>query len=709
MNYDQFSTAVMNSIDTICYMSDTETYELLYLNKRAMTAFGTVDSDYYGKKCYEVLQGRSSPCPFCTNHLISVGEPYEWEHYNPLLNQFYQLQDFLIDVNDRKVRLEFATDITKSKLKVEALETNLDTQKTLVSCIQTLTDNVEIDDAINNLLANIGTYYNAERAYIFEFDHANNEINNTYEWCKNSTKAAITELQNLPMEVVSRWVNVFEEKGELCITSLDDEICKDDDEFKILASQGVKSLMAVPLTSIDGEIMGFIGVDDPAKQLKNVSLLSSISLFILNDLSKRRMYEKLEHLNYTDVLTGLFNRRKYTEKLRELEEFPPRQLGIIFADINGLRPINETYGQAHGDNLIMKNALVLKKIFGKNVYRLGGDEFVIFCQNVSEETFEDLIQELRKQITGNVNCNLAFGSVHKTGRINLVKEIIYAEEIMNIEKQSYYKSCSESGVFYKTGIVKTLLDEIASNKFVVYLQAKVQLSTGKIVGAEALIRKLGDDGKIIPPDKFIPIYEKEKIIRHIDLYVAEVICKTMRKWIDEGNPLKISINLSRITLLEHGIINELTQLCKKYDIPKKYFDLEVTESNNKIDNVNLTKKVMEAQQSGFSVSLDDFGAEYSNLLMLTLMDFSQIKLDKSLIEKLCVDEKSKTVVEYAIKMCNQLNIEDSLAEGIETEEQRAVLEEIECRSGQGYLFSRPIPIDDFYEILKKQRENEKNK
>ncbi len=699
------STIVADNLDALCYMADMETYDLLYLNKLCRDAFNLhEESDYLGKKCYKILQGKDKPCEFCTNALLKVGEAYKWEHYNAGVGSFYSLADYIVDVAGRKTRLEFAMDVTSHHNLINQLEANLDTQKSINNCIQTLSENLKIDEAINNMLENICEYYAAERSYIFEFDYTNNIIKNTYEWCKDPEKSEIENLQSIDMVHVERWVEKFNTTGEFYISMLHEEVDVNSTEFKILDAQGIKSLMATPFRQENGKIMGFIGVDDPTKNLNNTTLLNSVSLFIYNDLTKRRLYERLEQMNYTDTLTGCYNRTKYMQVMRDYNIEPPNKIGVVFTDINGLRPINETYGQLHGDHFILKNALLLMEIFGEQVFRLGSDEFVILCDNVTQEHFTAMLKnfELKMSLEPG-EYNMSFGSVYKEGNVNITKLITNADELMSVEKQRYYKAKFDDGIIYKAGVVETLLNELKNGQFQVYLQPKFEIDTFKINGAEALIRKKDAEGKIISPIDFVPMYENEKVVRHIDFFVLETVCKTLRKWLDEELLIKISVNLSRMTFMEKNIIDDIKNVCNKFNVPVDLIDLEITETSNKIDNLNLTNKIIEAEKAGISISLDDFGAEYSNLLMLTSLNFSQIKLDKSLIDNICTDDKSRTVVKYAIKMCKDMKMEDVLAEGVETEQQREELRQIGCKSGQGYLFSRPIPIDDFYDMYKKDR------
>ncbi len=700
MLVENYASQAMENLEFICYMSDMDTYELVYLNKIARESFNTGD-EYFGKKCYKILQGKDAPCEFCTNHIIEKGITHKWEIHNKLLNNSFSLLDSMSIINGKRIRIEVAFDITEKQEQYNKLEAELTMEKTLIACAQTLTQAYGINNAINNLLEIICEYYSAERAYIFELDWQSDSINNTYEHCVDGISAEITNLQNIPVANVTDWFEAFMEKGEFFISTLDEHYNKDDQTYKILQRQGINSLLAAPLL-MDGEILGFIGVDNPKCSHEDLDLLRSIALFVLDDLNKRKIYKDLETLSYVDGLTGVYNRNKYLETLKQYEALPPNSLGVVYADINGLKQANDTYGHLYGDIIITNCAKTMSKFFGEQVYRVGGDEFVAFCINCSQDTFETVIENLHKYIAEDDSRCMSIGSVWKTGKLNIQEAIAYSDDLMYAEKQNYYKRALGERLNYRNATVKELINEIEKGAFKVYLQAKVDLKTGKFNGAEALIRKFTPDGKMIPPDKFVPQYERDKIIRHIDFFVLEEVCKMLADWIKKGQSLKVSVNFSRITFMEHDMAYEISKICDNFDIPHNLIDIEVTESNDNIDGGLLSQKMIQLIELGFTISLDDFGAEYSNLSMLTKTEFEQIKIDKSLVDKICEDEKNCILIKHIIALIQSMNFPDSLAEGIETLEQYNTLKAIGCGSGQGYYFAKPLPMDKFEEIYLEQ-------
>ena len=697
MTYEDFSVLAMDAQENLCYIADPETYELLYCNKSMRQALG-LTCDILGQKCYKVLQGRDDVCDFCTNHLLSTEKFYHWEYYNKIYKKYFLLHDIFIIKDKRKLRLEFATDISEQKKTETELKSKLTLDKTLIRCIQTLSEQKDIQRAINNLLQVICEYYEANRAYIFEFDYTKDIINNTYEWCKSGVSAEIDNLQNIPIKYVNTWLEQFKKVGAFFISSLDAELDPDSPTYQILDQQNIKSLIAVPLFSKD-TIIGFLGVDDPTANTDDSELLRSIPLFVQDDLEKRRMITTLERMSFVDELTSLYNRNKYIVALKELESHPPASLGVVYLDVNGLKQANDTYGHEYGDELIVKAASMLRNIFTGNIFLIGGDEFVVLCRDMAQENFESCVASLRDSFKKVNTVSVSIGSSWADKPEDTSQIISQTDRLMYIDKQNYYKSMRADQASHRSEAVKELLNAIAAGQFAVHLQPQVSIADHQILGAEALVRRISPTGELISPAKFIPLYETEGIIRHLDFHVLETVCAMLHDWRTLGLELPIAVNISRITLLEYDIVNEISALCARYSVPPRLICIEVTESIRSMDMDKLASLIHQFRQMGFAVSLDDFGSEYSNLAHLISMDFSEIKFDRSLIRNLTSSSKNRIVVEHAISMCHTLPGIHTLAEGVETTEQLNLLRQYACRHAQGFFFSRPVSIDDFQRLF----------
>lgn len=685
--------AILDKTNLICYAADMETYELIYLNRATKETVGINDDSYIGKKCYKLLQGNEKPCSFCTNHKLKEGCDYRWDHYNSLLNKYFDVMDTTLNFNGRKIRLEYAVDITDKKEELFALKNKLTVEETLVRCVQTLSGDLDVQTAIYRLLSVICDFYKADRAYIFEMHKEKKLLVNTYEWCRSGIAPQIDNLGSVPLNAVDTWVEKFKELGYFYISNLNHDLSKDSLDYKILQPQGIDSLIAAPLKS-DEEISGFVGVDNPTQNIKDASLLRSISLFIMDDLKKRKTVSQLEKLSFVDDLTGLFNRHKYMNEITELSSGNGKSVGILYADINGLKAANDDYGHEYGDKLIKEAASLLLRHFSDSVYRVGGDEFVVLSYDSSSEGFEARVKNFRKAHDKQKELYMSFGSVWCADSRDISRHVSYADEIMYVDKQNYYKQSRGESKKYRASIASDLLELINNDNFTVYLQPKVKLSDSSCVGAEALLRKI-INGRVIEPHKFMHVYEKTGLISYLDMFVLEKVCKIIRQWTEQGyNLLPISVNFSRYTVMEYNIAEKMLAMCGKYDVDPQSIMIEITEHVSDIKGVALNAVLSDIKRQGFKISLDDFGSEYSSIAILGDIQFDEIKLDKSLMNK--VDESSgKEIVKHLISLCNSLKNTDTIVEGIETPQQVEILKKYNCLLGQGYLFSKPVSVKDF--------------
>ena len=696
-----FERLIINQQNLVAYATDTDTNEIIYMTQAAASLYGFEHvQDTYGKKCYELIQGLDSVCPFCTNSKLGPGQPYHWEHYNEKLQMWFDITDILVMYEGKYCRLEIARDVTAQKEKFDRVSNRLTVEETLVDCIQTLSSEADVNAAVNRFLEIIGRFYAADRAYIFEY--RKNQIKNTFEWCAPNIKPQLDLLQEIPIEYIRDWNHKFELDGEFFITSLDRDLETDSPDYRILKDQGIESLAAAPLKK-NGQIIGFLGVDNPMESTGDLSLLRSVCSFVLEEMERRRLIQNLELFSYTDLLTGLQNRNSYIKMLDRLSHQTLRSLGVIYIDINGMKKINDSNGHKYGDRVIKKVADILKSRVENSAYRVGGDEFTVICADIGKQDFQTLTEKLIRDFDRNKEYDVSIGHTWKEGNVSADEEILKADDLMYAEKQRYYHAVLQGDRMARAGIATELLRDIADHRFGVYYQPQICLKTGRIMGAEALVRKWSKRGTLILPDRFIPHYERERVICHLDLFVFETVCADWQNWKRQGIDTHISSNFSRVTLMASDIVTQIKQICRKYEVPAEKITIEVTESISKLDPQQLIDLMNQIVAEGFSVSLDDFGSKYSNLSILTTLDFNEIKFDKSLVDKLSSDAKSRIVMKNTMQICRELPMTRSLAEGIETVEQLDLLHQYHCDYGQGYYFAKPMSAESFLALLKKEQ------
>ena len=571
----------------------------------------------------------------------------------------------------------------------------------LLRLIKVLTTLPDIEDAIDCFLQELASHYQADRAYIIEYDFTRNILNNTYEWCAPGVPSEMELLQNVELSVVDEWNQRFEENGDFYISALHQQLDKNSRDYQLLEMQGITSLMAAPLIR-QGRVIGFLGVDNPMAQILSTELLRATVDFLSVELEKRRMIQLMETMASTDSLTGVKNRSSYINMLRKIEYNPPKTIGFMYADINGLNRMNEIFGYDIGDDALRKTAKILREYAGEHVYRIGGDEFAAILPETDREVFEEISRQIRSAYAQIPEYQVAVGSsfVECNGFINLQQQYSQVHELMNADKMQYYIDTRyEMGLHKRGDQILQLLKEIEEGRFRMYLQPQIDLDTGLVCGAEALVRKFDDEGRMIPPVQFVHKYEVLGLQVHLDRFALETVIRMLAGIPAEKRRGGVSVNISRSMVEMPGFSRDVELLLKKYGLEAHYLTLEITEGVAKM-GVNLLETVVrDLRNIGVKVALDDFGTEYANLSVLINIDFDEVKLDKSLIDNLCTDRKAQSVVKNVVNMCKEVGSGRIIAEGVETSEQRRIIQELNCSHGQGYLFYRPMPMQEYLEIL----------
>ncbi len=691
----------MNDIPELIYVSDVEDYDLLFLNKAGMETFH-VDS-LEGKKCYRVLQGKEAPCEFCTTPHLKEGENYTWEYTNPLTRRHYILKDRLIEWEDRPARMEIAFDTTESEKEKQQLKFTLDAEKMVTNCISALYQQNDIVETTTQVLRMFGSFLSADRTYIIYI--RDGLMYNDYGWCADGILPQKEYLQALPLSLIERWITYFNRKECIIIKDLGQLKDSEPDEYRILHGQSISSLVAAPLEE-DGKLLGYLGVDNPPpERIMNIApLLQILCYFLLLARRHAESQRQLSHMSYFDTLTSFYNRNRYIEDTNALA-YTGRPVGIAYLDVNGLKDINDQYGHEYGDKVLVECARRMRSVFmGADFYRIGGDEFVIICPGMEKDVFHSKLRELKAQFQNDPHYQAAIGSqwTHKVE--NLSQIIANADAEMYEDKKEFYRTHPVSHRYrhHSDEILhladpSVLQEEIDQNHFVVYLQPKISSSDRSAVGAEALIRYRSKSDTLVLPGNFLPLLEEAESISLIDFYVFRFVCAKLKGWIDNGRQaFPVSVNFSTASLMQPSFVEQLTAICSSYHISPRYMQIEVTERVHDMEGLDIKYLISKLRQAGFTVAIDDFGTEYANLALLSEVEFDVLKLDKSMIDNISSNPKTKAVVESISEICTKLGI-DMVAEGIETEEQFSTLRSCGVGLAQGFLFSRPISTDEYEE------------
>lgn len=422
------------------YVSDIDSNELIYMNKRARETYGVDRMEALaGKKCYEVLQNSLAPCTICNNCELKQGYFKEYQNYNPILNRHLLIKNTLLNDGGRRCRVEIAIDVTAQEMQGSMVRgyQNLEAlvNEGLRIALQTPTPN----QSIEVLLEYLGKALNSERAYVFEKNEDGRD-DNTYEWVAKGVTPEKENLQNVPAEVCADWYQSFAENKRIMIDDI--ENIREDNplQYEKLRNQSIHSLVVVPLYD-DMKAIGFYGVDNPSVgSLEYASnMLQIMGHFIVSAIKRRNLVRELEEMSFHDQLTGLGNRHLmnvYTEDMSGWET-----LGVVYCDVTGLKHVNDTKGHGEGDKLIIRACESLKRVFGDyGLFRIGGDELLALCPQIDNERLKQKISELREDIRRS-SVSMAIGAVWENHVGNDIdKVLVSAEALMYEDKAAYYRA-----------------------------------------------------------------------------------------------------------------------------------------------------------------------------------------------------------------------------------------------------------------------------
>lgn len=296
-----------------------------------------------------------------------------------------------------------------------------------------------------------------------------------------------------------------------------------------------------------------------------------------------------------------------------------------------------------------------------------------------------------KTIAGEINKALFITFILVIIVILVILTICSYIVITNMKKRKKYSADEKE-------IEKNMKKALKNNEFIIYYQPKIYAKTEEIYGVEALVRWKRKD-KIIMPSKFIPIFENNKFILKLDLYIFEQVCKDMKEWKGKHNfDLIVSVNVSREHFTEENFLAKYVEIASKYGIDTNKIDLEITESATIDSKINITKIMSEIKKAGFIISIDDFGTGYSSLNILHDMPIDILKIDKSFVDQI---GREDSIIENILNIAKKFNLK-TIAEGVETKKQKDYLENNGCNIIQGYYYSKPIQKNELEEFILKK-------
>ncbi|SEM18943.1 PAS domain S-box-containing protein/diguanylate cyclase (GGDEF) domain-containing protein [Mesobacillus persicus] len=437
----------------------------------------------------------------------------------------------------------------------------------------------------------------------------------------------------------------------------------------------------------------------------------------ITDIKKAQ--EEVHYMAFHDYLTDLPNRRYLEQKLESelrMKKGTELKLAVMFIDLDQFKFINDTLGHDTGDKVLIEVAQTLKSCVWDSdvVARLAGDEFIILLTNqTSIECVKKIAQKIIEVFERPFNVDQFELFITASIGISLFPDS--GEDSKSLMKNAdlamyLAKDNGKNGfqVFTPTMNIKSyktftfqndLRKALKQDQFELYYQPKVCTRTNKIVGAEALIRWKHPEWGMVPPSEFIFLAEESGFIIQIGEWVLRNVCRQIKLWEQEGfEPIIISLNFSVLQILQTDIVQTISTILEDSKISGTLLEIEITESMILEKESEVSNTIDEIRQLGVGVALDDFGTGYSSLGSLRNFNFDTIKLDKSFIRDIHHNEESKAIIKFIINLARELKI-NVVAEGVEYEEQLTLLRHLECDEIQGYLFSRPKPVEEFEKML----------
>lgn len=417
-----------------------------------------------------------------------------------------------------------------------------------------------------------------------------------------------------------------------------------------------------------------------------------------------RRRQELFRLAYKDSITGGDNFSNFKEKAKKYEN---TEGFVIALDISEFKLVNNVCGNARGDEVlkVIWDVILANCNDNEQAARVNADRFVIFWIESSKKTVAYRIEKLINEIEG-ISERLSVPRLYPVIGIRAVEklddadkrygEALRAKALVKDRRDRHYAFYDE--IDYDTIVENKNLENgfekaLADKKFEVWYQPKFNSHTGKIVGSEALIRWRADDGSLISPGRFIPLFEKNGNIIRLDEYVFREVCRQQKEWQKEGiQILPVSVNISRFSLYYSNVVEKYERIINYYDVDHKYVQIEITESAI-IENTVIAELIQKFHDAGFDILLDDFGSGYSSLASLNQMPFDTIKLDKSLVDYVG-NENGEKLLKFIVQLVQSLGMKIT-AEGVEYKEQLDFLENLNCDDIQGFYFSKPLMLADF--------------
>ncbi|MFZ7102447.1 MAG: EAL domain-containing protein [Peptococcaceae bacterium] len=574
-----------------------------------------------------------------------------------------------------------------------------------------------------HLLETIGCFFQADRTYMFLFNHEDNTMSYTHEWCKPGIGPETGTMRDIPLGAFPWWTEQLTNNKLVCIEDVNKLPAEAGAEKKQFEGRKIKSLVSIPIEG-NGNVQGFLGIDAivlPRKWSEDqIKLLKILANLLADGLLKIRAEKEIGFMAYYDHLTGLPNRILFADRLSQALQVAKgsgKFVAVMFIDLDSFKTVNDTMGHNSGDLLIQEVAQSLVQRLRKTdtVARFGGDEFLVLINNIPEGKdiagiagkimglFERpfYLEGQEFFITG--SAGVAVYPLDGEDAETLTKNADIAMYKAKTKGKNQYVLCTQEmkdKVQRNLMLSNSLYRARERDELMIYYQPQAKLHTGQVTGVEALLRWNHPELGMISPGTFIPLAEKSGLINSIGEWVLKTASSQNKKWQDMGLPhLRMAVNLSAVQFKNPRLVDSVRRILRETGLSPEYLELEITESIviNEADYIiDILDKLKDL---GVSISVDDFGTEYSSLSRLKILPFDRIKIDRKFVQGIEGSEKDQAITKVIINLAKSLGL-DVLAEGVETAPQSEFLNRKMCDEVQGYYYYKPMPVEEVERLLR---------
>ena len=479
-------------------------------------------------------------------------------------------------------------------------------------------------------------------------------------------------------------------------------------------NEKLKSIPFIVCTSdrnIEAECFG-LGVNDFVKKpYENPEIIIARINRMIELYEDRSILKEVER----ERLTNLYNNEFFKKYCKEFDDlFPNMSKDMVSVTINRFRLINELYGRDFGDEVLLTITKYLRDFVG-NIYGLvgknAGGTFIMYCEHQEEyDDFGEKLNDILHHMNNGIGISVRIGVYPNVSPI-LDKEIVIGRTknaadtlLKNSTKAiAIYNETAQAVTLHMEELVNAFSQALEEEQFQLYFQPKYNVQGDKPVfaSAEVLVRWISPKLGFVSPGDFIHLFEEHGLIGALDNYILKKSAELMGKWRKEyGVDVHLSINLSRVDIYRPNLVEDIINYVDSNNVPHSSYYLEITESAFVEDAKEVIPFISKIQNNGFMVEIDDFGSGYSSFGALVDLPFDVLKIDMKFIRNMDSNSKVRDIIKMIINLAKMMN-SITVAEGVETEEQCMFLKENGCDIIQGYYFSKPLPLSDFEELIKK--------